>query len=56
MMYDKKALGKLLAALLIGLIGAVGTLLLLSRQASAGPLMQTADADLKIAKPARPPR
>jgi hypothetical protein len=26
MMYDKKALGKLLAALLVGLIGAVGTL------------------------------
>jgi len=54
MMYDTKDLGKLLAALLIGLIGAVGILLLLSRQASAGPLMQTAYADLEIAKAGSP--
>jgi uncharacterized repeat protein (TIGR01451 family) len=45
---DRKALGRLLAALLTGLAGVSGTLLLLSRGASASPVLD--GASLSIAK------
>jgi uncharacterized repeat protein (TIGR01451 family) len=53
MMNDRKTLTQLSAALLIGLLGVVGTLLLLSQGASAQPMLQE-EADLGITKTGDP--
>ena len=49
-MHNRKALVQLLVALLIGLTGAMGTLLLLSQGASAGPMLD--EVNLTISKSA----
>ena len=57
MMDSKKFIsrtGRMLTALLPGLIGVVGTLLLLSHGASARPMIQGPGADLAIAKTGSP--
>jgi len=54
MMDDRKVLGQLLAALLIGLTGVVGILLLLSHGASAGPMLEQAGLSISKGEIANP--